>query len=227
MGEVAGQSPRSTESGEASSAARRRERNRAEMRQMIREAARRIVNEQGIAALSMRAVAAEIGYSAAALYEYFPSKDRLCDSLFFEGAEGLAGRMRDAIEQQPPGSSALERLAAAGAAYRAAALEQPDLYRLIFSNPIPSDAPESGRGPQGDSAFSFLVDLFRQGIAAGEIAEGDPEVAALHAWASVHGFVTLEILGLLPGHLPELRDELFNSSRVWLRNGLAPRLRGN
>ena len=90
-----------TSSPSTTSAVERRDRNRQEMRETILNAARRILLEQGVSALSMRAVARDIGYSPASLYEYFPSKAVLCRSLFFEGANGLAGWIRAVTESFP------------------------------------------------------------------------------------------------------------------------------
>src|SRR5687768_17769497 len=83
-----------------SGAALRREQGRREMRAAILDEARRLLTEEGPAALSMRAIARALGYSPAALYEYFPSKEDIFAALYFEGAGGLAGEMlavRDAV----------------------------------------------------------------------------------------------------------------------------------
>lgn len=202
-------------------AARRRERNRDEMRRLILAAARAIVQRDGLAALSMRAVAAEIGYSAAAIYEYYPSKIKLLESLFFEGTEGLAGRMHEEVARLPPDAAPLAYLSVAGAAYRAFALEHAELYRLIFTTPM-THGPATIDQIEEDAAFKFLVDMFRSGIEAGYLIEVDPRVAAVAAWSLVHGFVMLELLGLLPSE-PGLADQLFEGTREVLRYGLIAR----
>lgn len=186
---------------------------------MIQAAARAIMSRDGLAALSMRAVATEIGYSAAAIYEYYPSKIKLLESLYFEGTEGLAGRMREEVERLPPDSTARDYLSVAGAAYRAFALEHAELYLLIFSTPM-THGPSRVELLEDDTAFKFLADMVRSGIAAGLLNDVDPLAAAVAGWALVHGFVMLEILGLLPNDPPGACDQLFEATREVLRQGL-------
>lgn len=193
-----------------SAAAQRRERNRQEMREAILEAARRIVTEQGIEALTMRAVAGAIGYSAAALYEYFPAKEDLYGCLYFEGSGGFAGRMRDTLAALPVEATGQERMAAVGHAYRAFAHEQPDLFRLVLANAAPELSPgfdprgtgSAKKGADGEDAFSLLVGVAREGIERGEFVETSPIAIAMAAWTLVHGFVMLELTGHLTSDIP-------------------------
>lgn len=206
-----------------SGAESRRERNRQEMREDILDAARRLVTDTGIRALSMRGIAREIDYSPAAIYEYFPSKAHLQAALFFQGREGLAGRVRDAVAALPADAPAIARVRAAGLAYRAHALENAELYRLTFNNPEGELEPKSEAGFEEDEGFRLLVDLMRTGIDNGELAAADPLHAALLAWSVVHGFVMLEINGFLPEEPPGVRDTLFDAVTSQLRTGLLAR----
>lgn len=201
----------------------RRERNRQEMREDILEAARRLLDSTGIQALSMRGIAREIGYSPAALYEYFPSKAQLQAALFFKGREGLAGRLRDTVAALPEDASTAERVRATGLAYRAHALEHAELYRLTFNNQEYNPALESDGAAEEDEGFGFVVQLMRTGIDSGEFAPVDPLHAALAAWSIVHGFVMLELNGFLPDDPPGIRDQLFNGVIARIRTGLLAR----
>lgn len=188
-------------------AAARRARNRQEMRAVILDAARSIVAERGAEALTMRAIGQTIGYSAAALYEYFPAKEDLFGCLYFEGSGGLSGRMRKTLEGMPERVSAGDRLFALGHAYRGFAHEQPDLFRMVFDRPAPAftpgfdPRPTGGPGKEeiepGDDAFGLLIEVVRDGIVRGELEAVPPLPLALAAWAAVHGFVMLELNGHL------------------------------
>src|SRR5262245_52695197 len=83
----------STKEVRITGAAARREKGRQEMRGAILAEARRLLTEQGAEAVSMRAIARAIGYTPGALYEYFPAKEDVFHALYFEGTDGLAGRM--------------------------------------------------------------------------------------------------------------------------------------
>ena len=190
-------------------AAARRERNRREMREAILGAARRLVSEQGVDALTMRAVAQEIGYSAPALYEYFPSKEDLYGCLYFQGSGGFAQRMRDTLADLPPAASALQRIEALGHAYRAYAHEQPDLFRLVLGEPAPEftpgfspPVPGHAEGADEKDAFTLLTEVAREGIERGEFVPMPPVTVAMAAWTAVHGFVMLELTGHLTAETP-------------------------
>lgn len=174
------------------------------MREAILAAARRLVAEGGVDALQMRAVAGAIGYSVAALYEYFPAKDDILICLYFEGAGGLAGRMRLALGAIPERASAHERIVALGRAYRAYAHEQRELFLLVFTRNVPHQgSPHGGEHAEdGDDGFDLLVEVARDGIERGEFASVPPAVLAMAAWTLVHGFVMLELGGHFAATMP-------------------------
>jgi AcrR family transcriptional regulator len=187
-------------------AAARRERLREETRVAILDATRRIVAEEGVDAFSMRAVARAVGYSPAALYEYFPSKEAILDELYFEGRDGLRDRMARVLADLPAGATTAEIFRELGRTYRAYAREQPELFRHIFGGPTPAepstDPSVDDAGPEPDeeappTAFDLLVETAERGIASGEFAPMPPPAVALAAWSLVHGFVMIELSGAL------------------------------
>jgi AcrR family transcriptional regulator len=142
----------------------------------------------------MRAIARALGYSPAALYEYFPAKEDIFGALYFEGAGGLAGRMVASGEAMPPGSSIHATLHEMGRAYRRYAHEQPELFGLVFGGKS-----MHGQSPSDDDderpGFDELVRAIERGIAAGEIDSPVAEPVAVACWSIVHGFVVLEMAG--------------------------------
>ncbi len=218
----------------------RRQQNRREMRELIVGAAERIASEQGIEALTMRAVGQAIGYSAAALYEYFPAKEDLYAALYFDGRDGLAQQMRQTLAGVPPGATARDRMLALGHAYRAFARRQPQLFRLAFGEAMAADGTNDAAGGDpadcddpfdGMDAFALLVDVAAEGIERGEFVRMPPPVLAVAAWTAIHGFVILELNGHIGHHgPPSLRagaaaaalpspDELFDAvARLFVDN---------
>ena len=179
-----------------SGAALRREQGRREMRGAILDEARRLLTEEGAAALSMRAIARALGYSPAALYEYFPSREHIFAALYFEGAGGLAGQLRTVRESMPADSSVHATLNKMGRAYRDYAQQHPELFRLVFG-----DSARHGQRPSNDlgerPGFDDLVAAIEHGIATGEVDAPTAEPIAVACWSIVHGFVVLEIAGFL------------------------------
>lgn len=202
-----------------SAAERRRVRMRQEMRAQILAGARRLLDARGVEALTMRAVADEIGYSTGAIYEYFRSKDDLCAALFFQGSEGLTGRMDRAVADLPLDAGVRERIAASGSAYRQFALDNPDLYLLIFGSMAPTAPPSADELSEANS-FQTLLDLVAEGTERGELAPTDPARAATVLWAFVHGFVMLELTGHLPDQPEGVRDEMFDAGGSLMIRGL-------
>ena len=211
-------------SNELSAAERRRATQRAAVRQDILQAARELVEDRGARALTMRAIANKIGYSPGAIYEYFGSKADILEMLYFQGAQGLEGRTRQVLGAAGPSATALDRAGMAGRAYRAFALDHPDLYLLIFSVPRSESQPLPHElEPENDSSFGSLVEMLREAIERGEMAGGQPEQMAAALWAFVHGFVMLEITGRLPDDPPGLTDKMFETGLYLLSHGLKSR----
>ncbi|UCC71242.1 MAG: TetR/AcrR family transcriptional regulator [Gemmatimonadota bacterium] len=153
----------------------------------ILEAARDLLAEGGLGALSMRGVAARVGVSATAIYNYFENKQALVKRVVTQGFERFAGYLRGAIADVPVGSA--ERLRALGEAYIRFALENREYFRVIFAShaETPQDIEEL---PEGGG-----YELFRQTVVdameSGAIREADADLVVLYLWAHVHGLVTL------------------------------------
>lgn len=210
---------------ELTGASARRERGRQEMRTAILAAAGQIVEADGIDGLTIRAVAQAVGYSAGAMYEYFDSKEAILTALYFGGADGLGAHCERAVTSLPPESTAIDAIVALGHAYRAYALKNPDLYRLVFGGfKIPPQAPPPECAEEeGAGGFGTLAEVASRGIADGLLIDWPPAVIACTTWAAVHGFVSLELTGHLtggdgPGVPPaspeagqRVRDDLFEA----------------
>ncbi len=181
-------------------ASARRERGRQEMRTAILAAAADIFEKEGIDGLTIRAVAQAVGYSPGAMYEYFDSKEAILTALYFGGTDGLGGFCERAVAALPPDATAIEGIVALGHAYRAYALDHPDLYRLVFGGfkkpprTRPDDCDDDDSG-----GFDTLGAIAARGVADGELEDLPPEVIAITAWAAVHGFVSLEVTSHITG----------------------------
>ncbi len=97
----------------------------------ILEAARDLLADGGMDALSMRAVAARVGVSATAIYNYFENKRALVERVISMGFERFDGYLREAVVDRPKGSA--ERLRSLGEAYIRFALENRAYFRVLFS----------------------------------------------------------------------------------------------
>lgn len=100
------------------------------LRQAALDAAMRLFQSEGLSGITMRAVAAEVGVSAMALYRYFPNKSGLLRGLWEFALTELNGVINEALQR--PGLNARQRLRAAIDVFLAYYEARPDYYRLIF-----------------------------------------------------------------------------------------------
>lgn len=186
----------------SSGARTRRARHGEEMRQEILQAAREIMAEEGAGALSIRGIAARIGYSAAALYEYYKGKADIARALFISGFQQLTEIMEQ-IEQAERDPRA--RIRTMGVAYHDFALAHPQEFDIMFGKPIPEFTPETDVNDIARRAFGPLQRAFADGISMSALRPMDARIAATIAWALMHGMASLELAGMggpPPGAVP-------------------------
>src|SRR6201991_2556960 len=137
-----------------SRAAPARERARAELTREIKEEARRQLAAAGADALSLRAVARELGMVSSALYRYYPSRDDLLTALIIDAYNALGAAAEHALACPAP---ARERWIAACHAIRDWARSNPHEYALIYGSPVPGyRAPEATIGPASRVPPAFV-----------------------------------------------------------------------
>ena len=152
-----------------------RERARAELTSEIKEVARRQLADQGSAALSLRAVARELGMVSSAVYRYFPSRDELLTALIIDAYDSV-GDAATGAEAAVARSDLLGRWMATCRAVRAWAVANPQEYALIFGSPIPGyEAPQDTIDPAARIP-TLLLAVVSESVAAGRPVT-DPGVA--------------------------------------------------
>jgi AcrR family transcriptional regulator len=148
----------------------RRDRVRAATTEEIKQTARRILVEEGPDAASLRAIAAEMGMTAPALYRYFGSRDVLikhvCSDIFAE----LATAIREAIEAAATasGGDMTAKVVAACWAFRDWSLGHPREFGLVFATPLPGlhvqqdEITAEHGGEFGNMFFLLMVEAWRK-----------------------------------------------------------------
>lgn len=137
-----------------------RERARIELTRDIKKVARRQLAESGASALSLRAVARELGLvSASALYRYFDGRDALLTALILDGYRAI-GDAADAAAEATRAEGALSRYVAVAHAVRDWAVANPHEYALIYGSPVPGYAAPPDTVEQGTRVPYLLGGLF-------------------------------------------------------------------
>jgi AcrR family transcriptional regulator len=187
------------------------------MREDILGAARTILKDQGYAELSMRALARAAGITAPTIYDYFPGKDAVLDALFAEGADMLANEIKQAAAAVEPGA---DRMQAIGTAYRRFAIDNPDLYLLLFGSADPSYAPSENLIEKLHHVSNLAAEAVQEAMDAGYLRPGSAEDVSNAMWVMAHGSVMLE-LKCFRGRFDENGgDEFFRLNMQLLHDGL-------
>jgi AcrR family transcriptional regulator len=200
----------------------RRERLRRETTAEIKKVALELMASGGPDAITLRAIAREMGMTANAIYGYFATRDDLVTALINEVSTALADAL-DVAWEATTGKDPATRIRSWAHAFRDWSLANPQGFRLIFGDPVPGYlAPEGGPAP--DAVRRVCIGL--TGLAAAawpdaeplysgsdfawpdfdprlldEVRSAFPELPpaavalALRIRGHLHGFVSLEVYG--------------------------------
>lgn len=159
------------------------------LRQALLEAGAELVEEKGIAAVSLRAVAKAAGVSHTAPYRHFDDKNSMLCGIAETGFRLLGQRLKEAVAAHTgdPG----QQLTAAGVAYVELAIEHPRMHNLMFGGVLADDSVNDSLEETSNQSFQGLVDIISRGQQEGRFREGDTDELALTAWSVVHGFSML------------------------------------
>jgi AcrR family transcriptional regulator len=216
-----------SQSGQPSSLPRTaRERARAEITREILDAARGYLATDGAPALSLRAIARDLGMASSALYRYFKSRDELLTRLIIDAYDSL-GAAAEASEAAVDRGDLAGRFTAICRAVRAWALAHPNEYALIYGSPVPGyvappdtvapasrvttrlmwviiDAAKAGRIPAADTQVPEDPEIGTAATALAPIRSYLPPgipapfiQRALMVWAGLFGVVSFELYGQL------------------------------
>lgn len=158
-----------------------------ELAERVLEAAMRIVERDGVAALTARRLAQEAGTSPPAVYELFDDKAGVVRALFFAGFEQLGAALAALADGEDP----VEDLVALAQRYRMFVVERPALATVMFSRPFASFDPAPQEAAAGAAVRERIVAGVRRAVAAGRL-RGDPTDVAHAFVALVHGLAAAE-----------------------------------
>ena len=161
-------------------------------RELLRAAAALLAAE-GPSALTVRRIAAEAGYSTMGVYSRFGGKDGIVEALFVDGFQALGAAMASVPETDDANAD----LMGCGRAYRRFALEHPTSYSIMFERSVPGYEPSESAVLMAIGTFELLMARVERAMATGAMEPGDVAETAQRIWAGVHGWVSLEIHGML------------------------------
>lgn len=132
----------------------------------ILERAWALARDQGIAGVSLHALARELGIRQPSLYEYFSSKNALYDAMFADGNQKLIERL-DALRLPRDPRTALKRFLSEFVTF---GLEDPARFELLFQRHVPGFSPSAESYVLAQEVLGRGVEAIR---AVGVTAQGD------------------------------------------------------
>jgi AcrR family transcriptional regulator len=190
------------------------------MRDIVRIGRAHLATE-GAAALSLRAVARDLGIVSSAVYRYVASRDELLTLLVVDGYDELGDAVDTALAKVDASDHA-GRMRAIGRAARAWALAEPATYALLFGSPVPGyEAPAERTTGPGTRVVVRLVEVWEDAWQAGVVGLDESPLTprrlsrdlarirremgltapdalvarGLFAWAALFGCLSFEVFG--------------------------------
>jgi AcrR family transcriptional regulator len=157
-----------------------------DLKRALAEAARRILEDEGLAGLTLRAVAREAGVSPAAPYHHFKDRNELLSAVAEEGTAELLAALIRARDASRPGRS---RMVAVGSAYVQYGIDNPALYRLMFETIRVLEVSPPTLDPQ-DTIPVILMEAFSEAMPA-DMGENDRRLAGIAGWAALRGLTDI------------------------------------
>ena len=162
-------------------------------RDVAAAAALELVEQEGVASLTLRRLAKRLGCSYAKPYTYYRDKEQLLDAVRGRAFDRLAEFITGAAEAGPlePG------------VYLRFAFENPEAFRIMFE--LRQDFVSDETREAQARAWKVCAQPFHDAVAAGTLV-GDPELIAHVVWAALHGLASLALANQL--HLGKTVDEV-------------------
>lgn len=177
--------------------------------------------ESGAPALSLRAVARDLGMVSSAVYRYFESRDALLTALIVDAFDAVGLAAEQAVDGLP--DDVLVRWRATAGAIRAWARANPHDYALVYGSPVPGYQAPPDTVTSAARVSVVMLQIVADGVASRQIdttpsasvprvvhadlarlrklaAPGVPDevlARALLVWTGLFGAISYELFGHL------------------------------
>lgn len=170
----------------------RKAREKEALKALILKGAKKLFVEKGIEQTTIRNIAEEINYSVGTVYVYFKDKNDILHDLHTIGFQELRGYFEELLTIENP----KERLKKMGFTYIKFALENSEMYDLMFNLKAPIEFLESSEDEdwdEGCAAFDLVKKTIEECLDKGHFKGHNLEPLSFMIWSLVHGMSSLEI----------------------------------
>lgn len=170
----------------------------------ILRAAVRLIDDQGLAALSFREVARRAGVSHQAPYHYFADREAILAAL----AERGFTKLRDAMaEARRRGATPTDVIEHAIAAYVTFACDYPAYFRIMFRPELVRIGNYPSCQAMVDASFKHVPEMVTECMTAGFPESVGVDVMTTLFWSTAHGLAQLLVEGQLATTLPNFAED--------------------
>ncbi|SEP05363.1 TetR/AcrR family transcriptional regulator [Flavobacterium sp. fv08] len=174
------------------SVADRKAREKEALKALILKGAKKLFLEKGIEQTTIRNIADEIDYSVGTVYVYFKDKNAILHDLHSIGFQELGSCFKELFSVEDP----MERLRKMGSTYIKFALENQEMYDLMFNVKAPMEFLENSNNEEwneGVVTFGHVKTTIEECIDQGHFKGHNMEPLSFMIWSLVHGMCCLEI----------------------------------
>ncbi len=177
--------------------------------QRIARAGRKLLDQEGPEAVSMRRIAKAVRITPMAIYRHYPDRDALLNAIAGQGFAELAAR----LASKASSGNFEERLMTMGDIYLDHALQNPRLFELMFLKQRKGARRFPGDFKSGDSpTANLMAEVLREGMSSGFLRKDDIWEITFEMGALSHGLIMLYLggrTGLTPTRFRELYRRAF------------------
>jgi AcrR family transcriptional regulator len=187
------------------------------LRDALMNAALDAIARDGIAAVSLRELARDLGVSHSAPSHHFPDRTSLFTALAAKGFDRLHADLSQAVDAAPNAPAA--RLNAAGRAYVLFAAQHPAYFEVMFHPKL-----LRGDDPELETSRNKASRVLQDAVAALKSGSNTRtknshrgqsfDITSLHAWSVAHGLASLWLAGnitkaMAPAGIEALTRQMF------------------
>ncbi|MDI1255593.1 MAG: TetR/AcrR family transcriptional regulator [Flavobacterium sp.] len=199
------------------STADRKARDKENLKSLILQGAKKLFLEKGIEQTTIRNIADEIDYSVGTVYVYFKDKNAILHDIHSIGFQELGRNFTELFTMEDP----MERLRKMGVIYMKFAIENSEMYDLMFNVKAPMEFIENSEKEEwneGVGTFDALKNTVGQCMEKGHFKGHSLEPLSFMIWSLVHGMCCLEIRNRTKGVKFKNPDTiLFDGYREFLK----------
>jgi AcrR family transcriptional regulator len=185
----------------------RKAKEKVDLKALILDGARKLFLERGIEHTTIRNIADEIEYSVGTVYVYYKDKNAILHDLHHMGFGQLGAEFKVLFNVGDP----MERLKAMGRVYIRFAMENPEMYDLMFNMKAPMEYVKTNCDDgwsEGQGTFDVLHTTIGQCMEKGHFTGHQLDPLSFLIWSVVHGMCALHIRERIGGVKLENPDHI-------------------